>query len=303
MAAAAEAEIDLRRRAGGTDQSGDRPGAHQLRDGDRRDRAAVVDRSQPAEHPDPHRGRQPHPPRLHRRAGASCWSAPTTRRSSCGCSPMSPTSRRCAKVSRAARTSTPAPPAKCSACRWQGMDPMTRRRAKAINFGIIYGISALRPGAPARHRRRARRAATSTPISRATRASAPTWNDTKEAARGQRLRHHPVRPALLGARHRATRTPARRGYAERQAINAPLQGGAADIIKRAMVRLPRGAARSPACARGCCCRCTTNCCSRRRRPRPAPLAALAKRVMEAAASLSVPLVVETGQGATWAEAH
>ena len=35
----------------------------------------------------------------------------------------------------------------------------------------------------------------------------------------------------------------------------------------------------------------------------APLAALAKRVMEAAASLSVPLVVETGQGANWAEAH
>ena len=51
------------------DQSRHRPRAYQLRAGDRLDRAAVVERSEPAEHPDPHRGRQPHPPRLHRRAG------------------------------------------------------------------------------------------------------------------------------------------------------------------------------------------------------------------------------------------
>ncbi len=48
---------------------GHRPRAYQLRAGDRLHRAAVVERSEPAEHPDPYRGRQPHPPRLHRRAG------------------------------------------------------------------------------------------------------------------------------------------------------------------------------------------------------------------------------------------
>ena len=68
LAAVAEAEIDLRRLAGAADQSGHRAGAYQLRAGDRLDRAAVVERSEFAEHPDPHRGRQPHPPRLHRRA-------------------------------------------------------------------------------------------------------------------------------------------------------------------------------------------------------------------------------------------
>ena len=70
LAAAAEAEIHLCGCPGGADQPGNRPGAHQLRAGDRLHRAAVVERSQPAEHPDPHRGRQPHPSRLHRRTGA-----------------------------------------------------------------------------------------------------------------------------------------------------------------------------------------------------------------------------------------
>ena len=69
MAAASEAEVDLCRCAGGRDQSGHRARAHQLRAGDRVHRTAVVQRSQSAEHPDPHRGRQPHPPRLHRRTG------------------------------------------------------------------------------------------------------------------------------------------------------------------------------------------------------------------------------------------
>ena len=119
LAAVAEAEIHLCRCAGGRDQSRHRPRAHQLRAGDRLHRAAVVERSQPAEHPDPHRGRQPHPPRLHRRAGPCAGRRPTTRRSSCGCWRMSPTSPRCAKVSPAARTSMPAPRPRCSASRWR----------------------------------------------------------------------------------------------------------------------------------------------------------------------------------------
>ena len=51
-------------------------------------------RAEPAEHPGPHRGRPQDPPRLHRRRRATSWSPPTIRRSSCGCSPRSPTSRR-----------------------------------------------------------------------------------------------------------------------------------------------------------------------------------------------------------------
>jgi DNA polymerase-1 len=95
---------------------------------------------------------------------------------------------------------------------------------------------------------------------------------------------------------------ARRAGAERQAINAPLQGGAADIIKRAMVRLPAALQ-----AAGLSARLLLTVHDELLFEAPegeAPeLAALAKRVMEGAVSLSVPLVVETGTGRSWGEAH
>ena len=62
---------------------------------------------EPAEHPDPHRGRPQNPPRLHRRARPRSSSPPTIRRSSCGCSPRSPASSRCARRSATASTFTP----------------------------------------------------------------------------------------------------------------------------------------------------------------------------------------------------
>jgi DNA polymerase-1 len=100
----------------------------------------------------------------------------------------------------------------------------------------------------------------------------------------------------------ADRNPAARGYAERQAINAPLQGGAADVIKRAMVRLPRALA-----AAGLTSRLLLQVHDELLFEAPETeahlLAEVARSVMESAASLSVPLVVETGQGRSWAAAH
>ncbi len=181
-----------------------------------------------------------------------------------------------------------------------GMDPMTRRRAKAINFGIIYGISAFGLArqlsiTPGEARDYIDRYFQRYPGIR------DYMTRTREEAR---LKGYVVSP--LGRRcwvpGIADKNPARRAYAERQAINAPLQGGAADIIKRAMVRLPAALHEA-----GLSSRLLLQVHDELLFEAPAheaeALAELSRRVMEGAAVLSVPLVVETGIGRTWAEAH
>ena len=183
----------------------------------------------------------------------------------------------------------------------EGMEPATRRRAKAINFGIIYGISAfglarqlqIEPGEAkvyidayfARY-----------PGIRA------YMERTREEARiaGYVLTPFGRRCYVPGI---AERNPQRRAYAERQAINAPLQGGAADVIKRAMVRLPRALADAGLRRSRLLLQVHDELLFEAPEDEAAAVAAVAKVVMEAAVRISVPLVVETGQGRSWAEAH
>jgi len=119
----------------------------------------------------------------------------------------------------------------------EGMDPSVRRRAKAINFGIIYGISAFglanqlgisRGEAGEYIERYFKRF----PGIRA------YMDDTKDFAHkngyvetifGRRIHL----PAIN------SKNPAEKSFMERAAINAPIQGSAADIIRRAMIRMPR----------------------------------------------------------------
>jgi DNA polymerase-1 len=93
-----------------------------------------------------------------------------------------------------------------------------------------------------------------------------------------------------------------RAFAERAAINAPLQGGAADIIKKAMIRLP--AALHTARLTG---RMLLQVHDELLFEVPDAeidqTRDVTRKVMESAASLSVPLVVETGVGDNWASAH
>ena len=182
----------------------------------------------------------------------------------------------------------------------EGMDPMVRRQAKAINFGIIYGISAFG-------------LARQLGISR-TEAGMhieayferyPGIQDymerTKQEARAQGFVTTPF-GRKCHVRGINERNPARRNFAERAAINAPLQGGAADIIKRAMVRLP-GALKAAGLEARMLLQVHDELIFEVPEAQSQDTAALVKDVMGSAAHLRVPMVVETGFGDNWDEAH
>jgi DNA polymerase-1 len=117
----------------------------------------------------------------------------------------------------------------------EGMDPMIRRRAKAINFGIIYGISAFG-------------LANQLSIPRQEAADYikryferfPGIRDYMEATKAF-AREHGYVTTVFGRRCNYPNItkghPSERAFMERAAINAPIQGSAADIIRRAMIRM------------------------------------------------------------------
>ena len=116
------------------------------------------------------------------------------------------------------------------------MDGETRRRAKAINFGIIYGISGFGLA-----RQLGIRQGEARDYIAAYFENFPGIKGYMERIKTE-AREDGFVKTLFGRRIHIsgikTGNPAARGFAERQAINAPIQGTAADIIKRAMIRLP-----------------------------------------------------------------
>ena len=182
----------------------------------------------------------------------------------------------------------------------EGMDASTRRRAKAINFGIIYGISAFGLGRSLGIGAGEAKAYIEAYFARYPEIRA-YMERTREEARlhGYVLTPFGRRCWIPGI---AEKNPARRGYAERQAINAPLQGGAADIIKRAMVRLPR-ALQVAGLETRMLLQVHDELLFEAPEVEAERAAEVAREVMQGAALLSVPLLVETGVGRSWAEAH
>ena len=181
------------------------------------------------------------------------------------------------------------------------MTPDIRRNAKAINFGIIYGISGFGL---------AKQLGISTQEAgdyiKQYLARFPElkkfMDDAKEYAR-----QHGYVKTLYGrkcfVRGINDKNPAMRSFAERQAINAPLQGTAADIMKRAMIALKPALAAEKLGAR-MLLQVHDELLFEVPVAEKDATEALVKRVMESAGcGLGVPLVVEAGWGDNWAEAH
>ena len=181
-----------------------------------------------------------------------------------------------------------------------GMDPGVRRRAKAINFGIIYGISAFGLARQLGIARGEAQAYIEAYFERY-----PEIRDymerTKEYCRG-----HGYVETIFGRRCHLPgikdKNPAHRAFSERAAINAPLQGSAADIIKRAMIRIPAALAAAGQDAT-MLLQVHDELVFEVAKRQVAEAATVIKRIMEGAAHLSVPLIVDTGAGPNWDDAH
>ena len=116
-----------------------------------------------------------------------------------------------------------------------GMDPAVRRRAKAINFGIVYGISSVGLAAQLGIGRSEAGAYIKTYFERF-----PGIRDYMEQMKAEVRRTGFVKTLFGRKVHYPeinTKNPSLRGNYERAAINAPIQGSAADIIRRAMIRM------------------------------------------------------------------
>jgi len=184
------------------------------------------------------------------------------------------------------------------------MDANTRRRAKAINFGIIYGISAFGLGAQIGVPQAEAGAYIRAYFDRFPAIRAYMERIKTDCRRTGYVETIFGRKCFISGIRDAN--PARRAGAERQAINAPLQGSAADIIKRAMGRIPAALAGAGLKAR-MLLQVHDELLFEVPEAEVDDTARVVKGVMEGACAprceLSVPLVVETGKGKNWDEAH
>ena len=180
------------------------------------------------------------------------------------------------------------------------VSPEQRRAAKAINFGLIYGMSAFGLARQLGIDRGSARRYVEKYFER--------YPGVKEYMDATRIRARETGYVETVFKRRlylpdiAARNAARRQYAERTAINAPMQGTAADIIKRAMIEIDKKLLRSGKNIR-MIMQVHDELVFEVAEAEVVEYAREIRNLMSGAAGLSVPLIVDIGTGANWDEAH
>ena len=182
----------------------------------------------------------------------------------------------------------------------ENVEPNMRRSAKAINFGLIYGMSAFGLAKQLGVGRGQAQEYVDLYFERYPGVKSYMDNTRADAADigyvetifGRRL-YLPDIKAKNGQR---------RQHAERTAINAPMQGTAADIIKKAMIKVAEWLATEEFDAQ-MIMQVHDELVLEVKTEQLEAFSAKLKDIMENAAELSVPLIVEVGSGKNWGEAH
>ena len=180
------------------------------------------------------------------------------------------------------------------------VDNDQRRAAKAINFGLMYGMSAFGLSKQLRIDRTEAQAYMDTYFDRYP-GVRKFMDDTREKAREQGFVETLFGRRLYLPDIRAGNMQRRQG-AERAAINAPMQGTAADIIKRAMIRVDAWLQAEERGAR-LVMQVHDELVFEVEKDRLARVQAAVEKHMAEAADLDVPLVVDSGSGPNWETAH
>ena len=183
----------------------------------------------------------------------------------------------------------------------ENMDPMVRRQAKAINFGVIYGISGFGLARNLRIPRKEAQSFIDTYFERFPGIRAymdETVSFAKENGYVKTLFGRKVHTSEINAKGPQA------GFAKRAAINAPIQGTAADVIRRAMVRMPNAIAHLPA---KMLLQVHDELIFEVNKDALNETTEVVRNIMEKACEpvvkLDVPLVVDAGFGSNWADAH
>ena len=183
----------------------------------------------------------------------------------------------------------------------ENMDPMVRRQAKAINFGVIYGISGFGLARNLRIPRKEAQSFIDTYFERFPGIRAymdETVSFAKENGYVKTLFGRKVHTSEINAKGPQA------GFANRAAINAPIQGTAADVIRRAMVRMPNAIAHLPA---KMLLQVHDELIFEVNKDALNETTEVVRNIMEKASEpvvkLDVPLVVDAGFGDNWADAH